>query len=186
MEKVDEIERFLTVGYSYGDGSGSGYGYGSGSGDGLESYLGYKVYYIDGVATIIDRVWGNSAKGCIIDADLTTTPCWIAKQGNDFAHGATLREAVAAAVEKYLENRPLEEFIGEFVKSHPDLDEVYYDLFEWHHTLTGSCKMGREKWCKEHDLLPTDGMVLRKFLTITQSAYGGDAIKQVAERYNWN
>lgn len=182
MEKVDEIEEFLAA--SSGNDYGSGYG--SDYGSGLKSYLGYKVYYIDGIATIIDRVWGNSARGCIINNDLTTTPCWVAKQGNYFGHGETLREAVAAAVGKYLEKRPLEERIEEFAKSHPDLDEVYYDLFEWHHTLTGSCKMGRENWCKEHGLLPTDGMVLRKFLSMTQSAYGGDVIKQVAERYNWN
>lgn len=149
MEKIDDIQRFLLTssvygggdgdssGYGYDSGDGYGYGYGSGygagsgdgsglgsgSGYGKKSYLGQSVYYIDSIPTLIDRIWGDSAKGHIINADLTTTPCWIAKQGNFFAHGRTLHEAAQAVMAKYLEDRPLEERIGEFVKTHPDLEE---------------------------------------------------------------
>lgn len=186
------------AGSGYGDGHGSGAGYGEGAGSGasdgygggddygLKSFNGMPVNYVDRIATVIERVWANCGRGFVVNADLTTTPCWIAKQGNYFAHGATIREAVQEAVAKFINSRPIEERIDEFVKFHPDLDETYGDLFEWHYLLTGSCKMGREQWCKDHGYKPTDEMLLRDFLTMTQSTYGGDVIKQVSDRYNFN
>ena len=109
--------------------------------------------------------------------------CWIAKRGNFFAHGDTLHEAVEAVEAKWRENRPLDERIAEFVKTHPELDEEYGDLFDWHHVLTGSCEFGRWQWCKEHGYKPTDSIILRTFLTETVGNYGGDVIRQVAKEY---
>ena len=124
-------------GDGYGDGSGEGsscgFGYGSGDGDGITSINGERVYQIDNVATLIDSVHGNYAKGRILQRDLTTRPCYIARVGNFFAHGDTLREAMSDAQEKYDEHLPLEERIAAFNAEFPDRD-VKVDaarLFQW-------------------------------------------------------
>ena len=174
-------------GYGYGDGDGNGYGSGSGSGYGyggtIKEYNGHKVYNIDFLSTIIYHVRVNVAKGAIITNDLTVKECWIAKHGNYFAHGDTLREAVITAIKKWQYNRPVSERISDFVKIHPSLDKEYSDLFEWHYILTGSCRFGREQWCKEHGYKPTDSITLRTFFSQTKNYYGGEIIVQVAKKY---
>ena len=191
----DVIKQFLAVSYGYGygygsgDGSGDGYGSGSGdgsgsgSGDGVKELSGHKVYDIDRVSTLIYAVRGNVAKGAVLGRDLTLKDCWIAKRGNFFAHGDTLHAAVEAVEAKWRENRPLDERIAEFVKTHPSLDEPYGDLFEWHHILTGSCEFGMRQWCEEHGYKPTDSITLRAFLTETAGDYGGYVIRIVAKEY---
>lgn len=111
----------LGLGFGYNAGrhrSGSGYcegdGYGDGYGDGVTVLNGERVYQIDDIPTLIDSVSWNFAKGRILLSDLTTRPCYIAKVGKYFAHGDTLREAMADAQAKYNENRPLEERIADF------------------------------------------------------------------------
>lgn len=190
MEAIGkDIERFLAVSSGYGSGTGSGYGSGDGSGDGsgygygIKEFDGHKVYNIDSVLTLIYAIRGNAAKGAILGKDLTIKDCWIAKHGNFFAHGDTLREAVKAVYAKWHENRPLEERIAKFVKTHPSLDDEYSDLFEWHHTLTGSCEFGRRNWCDEHGYKPTDSITLRTFFDKTKDDYGGDVIRMVAKEY---
>ena len=202
MEAIEkDIERFLAVGSGDGDGSGdgSGYGYGSGSGDGSRSgdgdgdgygsgdgvkeFNGRKVYKIDRLSTLIYTVRGNVAKGAVLRSDMTLKDCWIARRGNFFAHGDTLHEAVEAVEAKWRENRPLDERIAEFVKTHPELDEEYGDLFDWHHVLTGSCEFGRRQWCEEHGYKPTDSITLRAFFEQTKNDYGRDVIRRVAKEY---
>ena len=211
IEIERDIERFLAVGSGYGSGDGSGYGsgygsgdgsgdgsgygsgYGSGDGDGdgdgdgygsgVKEFNGRKVYDIDGVRTLIYAVKGDVARGAVLRKDMTLKDCWIAKRGNFFAHGDTLHDAVRAVDAKWRENRPLDERIAEFVKTHPALDEEYGDLFDWHHVLTGSCEFGRRQWCEEHGYKPTDSITLRTFLTETVGAYGGDVIRMVAKEY---
>ena len=182
-------------GYGYGDGNGDGSGYGSGSGYGngdgngygdggtIKEYNGQKVYNIDFLSTIIYHVRVNVAKGAIITNDLTVKECWIAKHGNYFAHGDTLREAVITAFKKWQHNRPVSEQISDFVKIHPSLDKEYSDLFEWHYILTGSCRFGRKQWCEEHGYKPTDSITLRTFFSQTKNYYGGEIIVQVAKKY---
>ena len=198
MEAIEierDIERFLAVGSGSGDGSGDGSGYGSGSGygdgsgdgdgycDGVKEFTDHKVYDIDSVSTLIYAVRGNVAKGAVLRSDMTLRDCWIAKRGNFFAHGDTLHEAVEAVEAKWRENRPLDERIAEFVKTHPELDEEYGDLFEWHHILTGSCEFGRRQWCDGHGYKPTDSITLRAFFEQTKNDYGRDVIRRVAKEY---
>lgn len=200
MEAIEkDIERFLAVGSGYGygsgygsgDGSGDGYGYGygsgSGSGDGdgsgVKEFNGRKVYDIDSVLTLIYAVKGDAAKGATLQKDMSLKDCWIAKRGNFFSHGDTLHEAVEAVEAKWRENRPLDDRIAEFVKTHPVLDEEYGDLFDWHHVLTGSCGFGRRQWCEEHGYKPTDSITLRTFITETVGDYGGDVIRLAAQKY---
>ena len=146
MEEIKVLE-FISSGY----GSGYGYGYGYGSGDGLKSINGKKVYMVDGIATTISHTHGNTAKGTIVNNDLTETPCYIVKEGRYFAHGETLAEANASLQDKLFEEMPAEERIAEFWKYHKK--GVKYptkDFFGWHHKLTGSCLMGRQQFAKDH------------------------------------
>lgn len=184
MEAIEkDIERFLAVGSGYGYGSGDGDGDGDGSGSGVKELSGHKVYDIDRVPTLVYAVKGDAARGAVLQKDMTLRDCWIARRGNFFSHGDTLHEAVEAVEAKWRENRPLDERIAEFLKTHPALDEPYGDLFEWHHILTGSCEFGRRQWCEEHGYNPTDSITLRTFLRETVGNYGGDVIRQVAKEY---
>lgn len=179
--------------YSNGDAYGKGTGYGKGAGHGYESGdghgYGYRsqiksingkaVYQINDIATIIDSVHFNYAKGYILNSNLTTTPCFIAKCGNFFAHGKTLKEAFADARKKYERNAPLEERIKLFNAKFPENDKPVAgrDLFEWHHILSG----GREQFCKEKGLDIDAEYTVREFISLTENAYGGDTIKQLKE-----
>ena len=171
-------------GYVFGDGNGYGYGYGYSyvSGGGISILNGERIYQIDDVSTLIDNVRGNFAKGRILQSDLTTRPCYIAKVGNYFAHGDTLHEAMADAQEKYNENRPLEERIADFNREFPDRD-VKVDaarLFEWHHILTGSCLAGRKAFCEGRGLDYEHGhYTVNEFIRLTREAYGGEAIEKL-------
>ena len=175
----EDIKAFLNV----GSGSGYGYGSGSGSGSGIKFFNGQRVYMIDDTPTIIEQVKGAAARGFILCDDLTLRPCWIARHGNCFAHGDTLKEATRDAIEKWMDEQPTEEKIAAFVKAHPELDKPYDDLFSWHHRLTGSCELGRREWCREHGYKPTDSITVRTFISQTVNYYGGNIIRQLANEY---
>jgi hypothetical protein len=172
-------------GYGSGDGSGSGYGSGSGDGSGVKSVNGDAVYQIDGVATILDRVHTNVAKGRILKRDLTCEPCYVVKQGRFFAHGSTLRKAMTDLAEKLMEGMSEEERIEAFVEAHPEFDKPYpnEDLFSWHHRLTGSCEMGRKAFIEERGLTLDGETTVRGFIKLTEDAYGGSVIRALKERY---
>ena len=186
MTLDDKIKAFLSV--NYGSGSGSGYGYGdgsgSGSGYGIKSFKEERVYRIDGVNTLIRSVRGNTAHGAILNSDLTLTPCYIVKQDGFFAHGKTLREAMAALRDKLFEDMPEDERIDTFLretgreKAYPT--QYFYD---WHHRLTGSCDMGRKQFAQDHGVDLEHGMMtLMEFLELTKGAYGGDVIRKVISK----
>ena len=185
MEKVTNlaIEAFVRVDeYPSGDGypSGSGYGYGYN----IEGFRGEKVYMIDKTPTIIHSVHINYARASILNSDLTLTPCVVAKRGNYFAHGNTIKAAFQSVTEKYNENRPLAERVAEFNSHYPNRDEKVpaKELFSWHHILTGSCLFGRQQWCKEHGINYEKGMYsVNEFIMFTLTAYGGEAIKQLQD-----
>ena len=61
------------------------------------------VWDVDGVPTVIRQVRGRFAKGAILHDDLELEPCWIARSGRSFAHGATLAKAERDARVKDLE-----------------------------------------------------------------------------------
>ena len=171
-------------GYEDGYGYGHGYGYGDGSED-IKSINGNIVDYIDDVPTIITQVRGNIACGYIAKNDLTLDSCYIAKVGNSFAHGKTLKEAVADAEAKEMENMPVEERIKKFMEVFGSLDSEHtgQDFYDWHHILTGSCRMGRDEFCNAHDIDLTKKYTVRYFLDITKNSFGGDVIKLIREAY---
>ena len=201
MEDVklkEKIKAFLSLdhgsgsgyGSGYGDGSGDGSGYGSGygSGDGdggLYEINGHTVYVVDGTPTIFTSVHGNVAKGFILQSDLSMTACFVVKGNNCFAHGDTLREAMAALMDKMFEDMPEEERIAEFIKAHPDKDKAYpnRDLFDWHHKLTGSCMAGRNAFVKDRGLSLDGETTVAAFIRLTENAYGGSVIRNLKKAY---
>ena len=201
---MGEIEEFLKNGYGYGsgygdgngygDGSGSGYGYGygngsgygdgDGDGDGIKSFCGKEVYLIDDMQTIIESVRGNIAKGYILQSDLTLTPCHVVKENGKFAHGGTLREAFEALQEKLYDDSTEEERLQKFREHFPDFSKEYpaKELFVWHHVLTGSCKAGRESFCRDNGInIDKDTFTIHEFISLTKNSYGGETIKKLIE-----
>ena len=149
----------------------------------LGAYCGSKVYSIDCVPTLIDAVLGSYAKGRILMEDMTTRPCYIAKGGQSFAHGDTLREAQTALWEKLFVEKPLDERIAAFLACHT-LTDAYpnRDLFEWHHRLTGSCLAGRKAWVQSHGIDMDGKTTVADFIRLCENDFGGDAIRALKER----
>ena len=172
-------------GYGYGSGYGDGYGYGSGYGYGIKEMNGDKVYVIDDVQTIIKSVHDNIAQGFILNNDLTLQPCYIVKEQNKFAHGDTLHDAFMALQEKLYDGSTEEERIEAFRKKFPDYDTPYpnRDLFAYHHVLTGSCRMGRESFCKDKGISLNDSTTVRKFVLLTKDSYGSATIRKLPQAY---
>nr|DAU53697.1 MAG TPA: hypothetical protein [Caudoviricetes sp.] len=183
-------------GYGYGDGYGSGdgdgYGYGDGSGDGygygIKNLNGDKVYVIDDVPTIIKSVRDNIAQGFILNRDLTLRPCYIVKEQNHFAHGDTLHDAFTSLQEKLYDDSTEEERIEAFRKKFPAYDTPYpnRDLFAYHHVLTGSCRMGRESFCKDKGINLNDSTTVRQFVLLTKDSYGSVTIRKLPQAYGIN
>ena len=166
-------------GDGYGSGSGSGSGYGYGDGYGIKKYDGEDVHMIDGVPTIITSVHGNLAKGFILQGDLTLTPCFIAKVGDCFAHGETVRQAVTDARDKAFEDMPQEERITAFLDAiKPNTKYPVMTLYDWHHRLTGSCEAGRKAFAKDHGIDLNAYMTREAFFELTKDAYGGSVIRE--------
>ena len=177
-------------GSGYGDGSGygSGDGYGDGSGDGfgngINTFCGKKVYIIDDMQTIIESVRGNIAKGYILQSDLTLTPCHVVKENGKFAHGNTLREAFEALQEKLYDDSTEEQRLQKFREHFPDFSKEYpaKELFVWHHVLTGSCKAGREAFCRDNGIdINNDTFTIHEFISLTKNSYGGETIKKLID-----
>jgi len=140
---------------------------------------------IDGIQTLIYSVRGSIARGAILRNDLTLQDCYIARVGNSFAHGDTAHAAMRDATEKDIEDRPLEERIVEFKKKFPSLDTKASgkELYDWHHILTGSCKMGRDEFCQAKGVKMDVQYTIAYFLEITAISYGSRVIKQLKESY---
>lgn len=172
-------------GYGYGDGSGhgSGSGDGSGRGSGIISYNGVKVSNIDGINTAIQHIRGDIAKGFIINTDLTTTETYLAKKGNYFAHGKSVKEAVEAVSSKALLNSPVEERIKEFLSEFSNTEKIpAKELYEWHYRLTGSSSLGRDVFVKENGIdIENDSFTILEFVDKTQSQYGGEVIGMIKD-----
>ena len=179
-------------GHSNGSGDGSGFseGYGSEDGDGeggdvsvmnIKTFMGHIIDYIDGVPTIITHIHNNVASGFIIGFDMTLMPCYVAKAGNSFAHGKTLKDAVEDAETKEMGEMPIEERIEKFIEVFGSLNSEHTgkEFYDWHNILTGSCRMGRDKFCKENGIDLTKKYSVRYFLNITKNSYGGDIIKRI-------
>ena len=178
--------------YGYGFGCVCGRGFDKGDGydegsycDNILTFNGNIVDNVDMLPTIIIQVKNNFAKGYIVKDDLTLESCYIAKVGNFFAHGKTLKDAVTDATKKQRKNMSIEERIKNFIETFGSLNSEHTgkEYYDWHHFLTGSCQMGRDKFCKAHDIDLSKKYTVKYFLDITKNSYGSNIIKLVREAY---
>ena len=142
-------------------------------------FNGDSVYMIDDVPTIIKAIHGNIAKGFILNNDFTLEETFAVKGNNQFAHGKTLHEAVMSLQEKLYDDSTEEERIEAFKAHFKDFSQTYSakELFHWHHVLTGSCKQGREAFCRSHGIdLEKDFFTIDQFVRLTKDSYGGETI----------
>ena len=165
-------------GYGSGDGNGSGYGYGNG----ISKYNNHYVFIIDNISTIITSIHGNVAKGFILNKNLTLEKIFVAKGNNKFAHGKTLKEAVADLQEKIFDDLGIEEKIEMFNKQFNRFDKyIGEEFYKWHHILTGSCTAGRNNFVRENNLDLKKTYSVDEFIKITKNSYGGNIIKKLCE-----
>ena len=80
---------------------------------------------------------------------------------------------------------PVDERIKKFVETFGSIDSEHTgkEFYVWHHILTGSCRMGRDEFCKTHNVDLTKKYTVRYFLNLTKKSYGGNVIKQICEYY---
>ena len=178
MTMEDLIQEFIRVDDRFGFGSGSG------SGCNLKTLKGSKVYIIDSTQTIISQVRGNTAKGYIVQGDFILRECYVVKQNNLFAHGNTLHDAYQALQEKLYDTSTEEERISAFKEKFQDFDIKYpaKDLFSWHHILTGSCRAGREAFCRDHEIdVENDSFTIHEFIRLTKDSYNGEIIQKLLD-----
>ena len=172
-------------GYSdYGDDFDSGDGSGSGDDCNIKTFNSRRVYIIDDIRTIISQVRGNIAKGYIVQGDFILRECYVVKQNNLFAHGNTLHDAYQALQEKLYDTSTEEERISAFKEKFQDFDMKYpaKDLFSWHHILTGSCKAGREAFCRDHEIdVENDSFTIHEFIRLTKDSYNGEIIQKLLD-----
>ena len=199
----EKIKKFLEIkigsdygdGSGYGSGSGSSYdygssdgsGYGDGFGGGVKSILNSTIYIIDDVATILEHINKNVAKGKIVNGDLTTEDCYIVKGNNMFAHGETIKKAMQALQEKIYDSLDVDEAIAKFKEKFKQKNRKYNasDFYVWHHILTGSCEQGRINFCKNNDIdLKNGKYTVLEFIEITENSYCGDIIKRLKKYYS--
>lgn len=203
-----ELGNFLGYGSGYksgdglgcglGDGSGDSYGYGSSEGSGYGDGYGYGnglkikrikndlIFYVDETPTIFDHIHRNVAKGRIVNTnDFSLKECYIVKNEHYFAHGETLKQALADLEEKTLDNMPVEEKINKFRKKFNNKGKYSgKDFFVWHHILTGSCLAGRNSFVESGHYDLTKTYSVKQFIDICENAYGGRVIKRLKQYYH--
>ena len=178
------------VGFGFGNGAGSAIGsggddFGFGAID-IKSINGNTIDYVDNIPTIITQIRGDIARGYVVKKSLALEPCFISKVGNSFAHGWTLKEAVADATTKEMKRMPIEKRVEKFKEVVDSLDSKHTgkEFYDGHHILTGSCRMGRDGFCKAHKIDLDKKYTVRYFLSITKNAYKGDIIELVRKSYD--
>ena len=175
------------AGHGNGNGCGNGHsnGNGCGNGYGIKSINGMRIYFIDNMPTIISSVFGNVAKGHILENNVYLKPCYIVKSNEYFAHGATLREAQMSLEDKIYSNMEVGEVIAEFREKF-SLGAEYpaSEFYHWHHRLTGSCEMGRKSFATSHGIdIDSDKMTVERFIDLTKNSYGAAVIRQLEAAY---
>ena len=136
---------------------------------------------IDNMPTIISKVRYGAAYGYILASDLTLRKCWVAKNGNIFAHGDTLRAAREALAEKLYYNMSEDDRIAAFWNCHNITDKYNgRDLWVWHHRLTGSCEMGRNQFAADHGIdIDNSSYTVQEFVDLCKYSYGGETIRKL-------
>jgi hypothetical protein len=112
-------------------------------------------------------------------------PCYIAKNDSYFAHGKTLKAAVAALHEKTMATLNLSEKIAEFKKKfQKGVKYPATEFYKWHGIITGSCEIGRSNFVREKNIdLEKDKITPEKFFELTANEYGSESLRKLKEVY---
>lgn len=180
-------------GYGTGRGDGSGYGtrdgygigYGNGDGYGCEMVNKMHVFVIDEIQTVCRSIKGNILSGYILNSDLTMEKCYVIKGNGYFAHGKSIKEARSEIEEKIYRNMDADHAIDEFIcKFKHNKKYPVSEFYKWHNYLTGSCKMGRDMFAKEHGIdIENDTMTPEEFIELTENDFGGRVIKELSKKF---
>lgn len=186
----------ITAGNGFGMGAGEGNldgsGYGRGNkafngmgwdnflGEGKGKPLGIKeingdsIHLIDSKQVFISKLLSeNLAQGYILNQDLSTTFCYIAKGYNTLALGSTIQEAQNYVKERRFDHLSEDERFNLFVDKFPELDTPYkaVDVFAYHHIITGSCAKGRIDFLKQHNITQNTTGTIREFFKLLETNY---------------
>lgn len=184
---VCRIDRFgysgYCDGYSGDDVGCSGRGYGNDTG--IKTFDSKLVYIIDKIATIIESIKGNLAKGYILNSDFTLSPCYVCKCDSYFAHGESVQKAREALQDKIFSNmdtdEAIEKFLFTFEKGKKYSAKTFYD---WHHYLTGSCEMGRKSFMRDRSVSFDDAYTVDEFISMCENSFGSEIIKKLKKLWN--
>lgn len=96
-----------------------------------------------------------------------------------------MHDAFIALQEKLYDYSTEEERIEAFVKKFPDYDTPYSnrDPFTYHHVLTGSCRFGRDSFCKDKGINLDGSTTVREFVSLTKDSYGSETICKLPQAY---
>lgn len=151
----------------------------------IYQYCGETVYFIEGRHVIFKQIHGNYAKIMIIQIDLSTQESWLVKYKGFFGFGKTLKDAHKDAKLSSSREIPLEIRIQHFVNTHSLLEEYSgQELFDWHDYLTGSCKVGKYKFCRDNDVDFNKKYTVLYFLNLVKDSYKPEIIEQVIKQYD--
>ena len=140
------------------------------------------MHYVDSIPTIIKQIRGNLAKGYIVNTDLTITPCYVARSGDCFAHGATAQKAMEDAKTKEFSNMDIDSKIEEFIRLFGKGKHSGHEFFRWHGILTGSCEFGRMGFVKEKDIGLDKKYNITEFIELVKFSYGKEIIEKIQGR----
>lgn len=150
----------------------------------LNKYCGRNVYLINDRQLMFDQIHGNFAKVTIIRIDLTTYEHWLVKYKGCFGFGKTLKDANKDARLNASREIPLEIRIQHFINTHSLREEFTgQELFDWHDYLTGSCKVGKYKFCRDNNVDFNKKYTVLYFLNLVKDSYKPEIIEQVIKQY---
>lgn len=147
-------------------------------------YCGKDVYFINDKHVIIEQLHRNYARVKIISIDLSLYDQWLVKYQGYFGFGKTLKEANTNAKLNASREIPLEIRIEHFINTHPLFEEFTgQELFDWHDYLTGSCKAGKYKFCRDNNVDFNKKYTVLYFLNLVKDSYKPEIIEQVIKQY---
>ena len=148
-----------------------GYGYGNGNGN---YCMPHPYYKIDGIWCKILSIKGNYAK--VIIADMynahNCVPGFIAKDGINFAHGSTLREARESLMYKIgdRDTSLYKDWKASDKKSFSDLIKAY-------RSITGACEMGTRQFVSSKNL-KNGKFTVQEAISLTEGQWGHETFKE--------
>ena len=84
-------------------------------------------------------------------------------------------------IKEFIHDESLEKKIRRFNKRFPDRNVVVpiSELLMWHHILTGGCRKGQRKFCREHNIDLNGEGIVNRFLELAKTAFNGDRIEKL-------